>query len=59
MKGGENMIKTLRWIVLVWTIIAIPYMQFNTFSDFFYGIVYVGLILGVVIYDLVKENKKN
>lgn len=52
LKGGEKMIKVLRWIVLVWTVIAIPYL-FNTDGiTIFFSLLYVGLIIGLMIRDL-------
>jgi len=48
--------KTLRWILLVWTIVTIPYVfDVSDFATFFFGLLYAGLILGLTISDLRNE----
>ena len=48
------MIKVLRWILLVWTVIAIPYLFEGETSNVFFSLVFVGLIIGLMIHDLRK-----
>ena len=49
------MIKVLRWIILIWSIIAIPYSFGGTDGvTVFFGLLYVGLIIGLMIHDLRK-----
>ena len=48
--------KTLRWILLLWTIFAIPYaFDAVDFATFFFGLLYAGLIIGLMIHDLRNE----
>ena len=42
------MIKVLRWILLVWSIIAIPYTDWSD-STAFYSLLYLGLIIGLIV----------
>ena len=44
--------KVLYWIVLIWTILAIPYVDFSTFTMAFFGLLYIGLIIGLMISDI-------
>ena len=46
------MIKVLRWILLIWSIIAIPYTLAEDIDIAFFGLLYIGLIIGLMIYDL-------
>lgn len=52
--------RTLKWIVLVWTFLSLPYLLFATYNpyDEFFGLVYAGLVIGLMIDDLKKEVKK-
>lgn len=46
--------KTLEWIVLVWTVLALPsaLTASEDFSSAFFVLVYMGLIVGLMIHDL-------
>jgi len=44
--------KVLRWILLVWTVLAIPYIEAVDGTTFFFSLVYTGLIIGLMISDL-------
>lgn len=46
--------KVLRWIILIWSIIAIPYTLGSETDIVFYGLLYLGLIIGLMISDLRK-----
>ena len=49
--------KVLRWIILIWSIIAIPYIpDTGDFTTGFFSLLYMGLIIGVMIHDL-REKK--
>lgn len=48
--------KTLRWILLVWTVLTIPYVFSGMdFASAFFALLYVGLIIGLTVSDL--QNK--
>ena len=51
--------KVLRWIVIVWTVIALPYILFETpdLIELFFGLVYSAIILGLMVSDLREEKK--
>ena len=54
LRGGVIM-KVLKWITLIWTVLAIPYIE-----DF-YGGIYLFLIIGIIakdLYDAEKAGKK-
>lgn len=50
LKGGVIM-KVLKWILLVWTVLGIPYIE-----DF-YGLLYLVLVIGVIGKGLYDEEK--
>jgi len=50
------MIKVLKWIILVWTIITIPYVfEISDYYEIFFELLYVGLIIGLMINDLKRK----
>jgi len=55
--------KTLAWIVLVWTILAIPYTLTAPLEldEGFFALIYTGLIIGMMISDIREHDsqKKN
>jgi len=52
--------KVIKWIVLVWSVFSIPYtFQVVDTFEFFFGLLYSGLIIGLIISDLMEEEKKN
>ena len=53
------MIKVIRWIVLIWTILVIPYLFDGDFPTVFFSLVYAALIIGLMIKDLKNEKKKS
>lgn len=52
--------KTLTWIILVWSILSIPYalVEAMDFYEFFGALLYVGLIIYLAISDLKEMEKK-
>ena len=51
--------KVIRWIVLVWSILAIPYaFQVIDVFEWFFGLLYSSLIIGLMISDLKEEEEK-
>jgi len=53
-RGVGKINKTLRWIVLVWSIITIPYALFvepDLYTAFF-QLLYIGLVIGLMISDI-------
>ena len=50
------MTKVLRWIVLVWAVLAIPYGITEDFATTFFGLLFMGLIIGLMIHDI-RKNK--
>jgi len=51
--------KTLTWIILVWSVLSIPYtLDVSTFYEFFFALLYVGLIIYLMISDLKEMEKK-
>ncbi len=48
----------LRWIILIWSIITIPYALFTELDLYtaFFQLLYTGLVVGLMISDL-KEKK--
>lgn len=48
--------KVIKWIVLIWSVIAIPYIDTTDFATFFFGLLFLGLIIGLMISDL-REKK--
>jgi len=50
--------KVIRWILLVWAILTIPYtLDVPTAEEFFFGLLFLGLIIGLMISDLREEAK--
>lgn len=51
--------KTLTWIILVWSVLSIPYalVEAVDFYEFFGTLLYVGLIIYLMISEL-KEKKR-
>jgi hypothetical protein len=46
----------LRWIVLVWTVLTIPYtLGGEDFATIFFALIYVGLVIGLMIDDLKEK----
>lgn len=58
-KEVVKMKRTLKWILLVWTVISLPYFLFSTYNPYtiFFGLVYAGLIIGLMVDDLKKGVK--
>ena len=51
--------KTLTWIILVWSVLSIPYtLDVSTFYEFFFALLYVGLIIYLAVSDLKEIEKK-
>jgi len=52
--------KTLTWIILVWSILSIPYalVEAMDFYEFFGALLYVGLIIYLAVSDLKEIEKK-
>jgi len=46
----------MRWIVLVWCVVTIPYLFDTDFATAFFSLLFVGLIIGLMISDL-REKK--
>lgn len=55
-KGGDIVKKVIRWIVLIWSVLAIPYGLDADIVTVFLGLLYMGLVIGLMISDL-KESK--
>lgn len=49
--------KVLRWIVLVWSVLTIPYLLEGDSDVVFFSLVFVGLIVGLTISDLRAEKR--
>jgi len=47
----------LKWILLVWTVLGIPYCFNSDLATTFFSLVYVGLLLGILISDVVAHAK--
>jgi len=45
----------LRWIILVWSIASIPYIFYMDWTNFFFQMIYTGLVIGIMIIDLNKK----
>lgn len=50
--------RVLKWIVLCWTIITIPYVFVGDPVEIFGALLYAGLIIGLIISDLKEGDKK-
>jgi len=48
------MIKVISWIVIVWSVIAVPYIFSEDMVANFFAFVYLGLILAVAINNVRK-----
>ncbi len=46
--------KVIKWIVLIWSVCAIPYAFVEDSITTFFGLLYLGLIIGLMIMDLRK-----
>ena len=51
----NNMSVVLRWIILVWSIASIPYIFYMDWTNFFFQMIYTGLVIGIMIIDLNKK----
>lgn len=49
----------IRWIILVWTVLSIPYMFTQDMVENFFALVYICLIGGLVVSDLIAEDKRH
>ena len=49
------MVNVIRWIVLILTIMTIPALFVEDLTATFYLLLYVGLIIGLMVYDLKKD----
>jgi hypothetical protein len=50
--------KVIRWIILVWCILAIPYtFEASDVQTFFFEVLFLGLISGLMISDLREEKR--
>lgn len=49
------MIKVIRWIILVWTVFAIPYVFIGEFETDFFTFLYTIGIIGILVYDIKKQ----
>lgn len=50
---------TIRWIILIWSILSVPYtLEAETFAEFFFQLLFVGLIIWLMISDIKGREKK-
>jgi len=49
--------KTIRWMVLVWTVLTVPYYNDPDIAVVFLGLLYAGLVIGLMISDLREKNE--
>jgi len=51
--------KVITWIILIWSVLAIPYaFEAPDFYEFFGGVLYAGLVIYLTISDLKEAEKK-
>jgi len=59
-KDVSKMKKVLQWIILIWSILAVPYALFSEPNayDTFLQLLYLGSVIGLMISDLKEAEKK-